>query len=168
MGSQTSEVRGVLDGIRRLVRALRLTARSAEDRVGVSAAQLFILQNVAQAPGCSLKELAHRTATDPSSVSVVVARLEERGLVARRRSPRDGRQVEIALTAKGRLLERKAPPAAQDSLIRSLALLTDEERGAFAHLLERVVHGMGLGKSPAPMFFESDGRPAISRAPRSA
>src|SRR5579862_694831 len=168
MGSQVSDARRVMDAVRRLVRGLRLTSRSAEQRLGLSAAQLFVLESVASSPGCSLRDLAARTATDPSSVSVVVGRLEERGLLTRRRSPKDGRLRELVLTVKGRVLLRKAPPAAQESLLRSLALLGDEERSTLSGLLERVVEGMGLRESPAPMFFESDARGSRARASRSA
>src|ERR671938_1731164 len=68
-----------LDAIRRLVRGLRLAARASEREAGLSAAQLFVLQQLAESPAESINELAARTLTHQSSVSVVVRRLVERG-----------------------------------------------------------------------------------------
>ncbi len=62
----------MLDAIRRIVQALRESSRAAEKRVGLSGAQLFVLQTLGESPGLSLNELAERTRTHQSSVSVVV------------------------------------------------------------------------------------------------
>src|ERR1700753_4266298 len=118
---QTSDdVTTVLDSIRRIVRVLRVASRAAEKEVGLTGAQLFVLHHLAESPAISLNELAARTRTHQSSVSVVVQRLVERGLVSRLRSGNDGRQIELGLTAPARKLVNKAPGAAQDRLIGAL------------------------------------------------
>ena len=81
--------RAVLDSIRRIVRALRESSRKTERSVGLGAAQLFVLQRLAGAPPLSINELADRTLTHQSSVSVVVSRLVRAGLVARTRAAAD-------------------------------------------------------------------------------
>src|SRR4051794_22052590 len=98
--SKRDDVRAVLDSIRRIVRELRLSSRAAEKHVGLSGAQLFVLQKLAEG-GCalSLNELADRTLTHQSSVSVVVQKLAERRLIKTFRSSQDGRRVELSLTA---------------------------------------------------------------------
>ena len=146
--------RAVLDGIRHIVRALRESARWAEREVGVGAAQLFVLQRLAGAPALSLNELAARTLTHQSSVSTVVSKLVRRGLVARTRADADGRRVEIALTAAGRELLRRAPAAAQERLIAGLALLGPIARRELARQLGRLVDAMALPAQHPPMFFE--------------
>src|SRR3954454_6799254 len=95
----TEDIRTVMDSIRRIVRLLRVSARVSERTVGISGAQLFVLQQLADAGPCSIKELAERTLTHQSSVSVVVSRLIERGLVSRRASESDGRRAEVTLTS---------------------------------------------------------------------
>src|SRR5215831_15397476 len=84
----------VMDALRRVVRALRASARAAERRFGISGAQLFVLEKLAEAPARAVDDLAARTLTDQSSVSIVLTRLERRGLVARRQSTEDARRVE--------------------------------------------------------------------------
>jgi DNA-binding MarR family transcriptional regulator len=147
--------REILDSIRRIVRALRDSSRATERSVGLSAAQLFVLQRLAGAPALSLNELAERTLTHQSSVSVVVAKLVKRGLVARTPSAADARRVEIALTRQGRALVERAPGAApQDRLIAGLVLIGDRRRRALAASLWQLVDAMALSEEQPSMFFE--------------
>jgi DNA-binding MarR family transcriptional regulator len=126
--------------------------------VGLSGAQLFVLQKLAVEPALSVNELAERTLTHQSSVSVVVQRLLAKGLVARRWSPEDGRRAVVSLTRRGQALLKKAPGAAQDRLIAGLLRLGATERRTLAKGLERLLQAMGEGAAPAPMFFEEPPR----------
>jgi DNA-binding MarR family transcriptional regulator len=65
--SSDVEIQRVLDAVRRIVRELRLSARAAESELGLSGAQLFVLQHLAQAEHLTVSDLAERTCTDPSS-----------------------------------------------------------------------------------------------------
>ena len=61
----------IMDALRRVVRALRVSARTAERRFGISGAQLFVLERLAEASAPSVDDLAKRTLTHQSSVSLV-------------------------------------------------------------------------------------------------
>ncbi|HZI40736.1 MAG TPA: MarR family transcriptional regulator, partial [Gemmatimonadaceae bacterium] len=87
----TDDTARAMNAVRSVVRALRLNTRSIEGKLGISLAQLFVLQQLADKPSDSLNELAERTATHQSSVSVVVRRLVDRGLVTRVASESDRR-----------------------------------------------------------------------------
>ena len=132
----------VLDSIRAIVRTLRLSGRASEQALGVNGAQLFVLQKLGEESAQSLAELASRTHTDPSSVSVVVSRLVARGLVTREASPDDARRVTISLTAAGRGLLRRAPRAAQMQLIDAAAELPARQLRALADGLAELVERM--------------------------
>lgn len=147
--------RAVLDAIRRIVRALRESSRGTERSVGLGAAQLFVLQRLAGAPALSLNELARRTLTHQSSVSVVVSKLVRAGLVARTRADADGRRVEIMLTKAGRTVLSRAPAAAQDRLIAALGVLGTETRRDLSRRLGQLVEAMALPARHPPMFFEA-------------
>jgi len=153
--------RAVLDAIRRIVRALRESSRATERSVGIGAAQLFVLHRLASAPALSLNELAARTLTHQSSVSVVVSRLADRGLVTRSRGGDDGRRISISATAAGRALLARAPAAAQERLLAGLALLGAGQRRQLADLLGRLIDLMALPDKSPPMFFEP--APAVRR-----
>ncbi len=156
-GASPGDARAALDAIRRIVRMLRESSGAAERRAGVSGAQLFVLQQLRAGAALSLRELAERTATHESSVSVVVQRLVDSGRVARRKSRLDGRCVELSLLARGRALLRRAPPLAQEKLIGALEQLDPRDRRSLAKSLEALVARLGLGAQAPEMFFESRG-----------
>src|SRR5580765_5939699 len=93
-----------MNAVRSIVRAFRVNTRAIELKMGISLAQLFVLQQLAERPSDSLNELAERTATHQSSVSVVVRRLVERGYVTRTTSTADKRRIEIDVTPVSRSL----------------------------------------------------------------
>src|SRR5436309_14700410 len=95
-------VERAMNAVRSIVRALRINTRAIELKMGISLAQLFVLQQLAERPASSLNELAERTATHQSSVSVVVRRLVERGYVSRTSSSSDKPRIENDVTATGR------------------------------------------------------------------
>ena len=155
-GSALSDrsTRAVLDGIRHIVRTLREASRSAERTVGLSAAQLFVLQRLANGHTLSVNELAARTLTHQSSVSVVVTKLARRGLVERTRAQDDARRLEVSLTDAGRAVLARAPAATQDRLIAALALMGRPARARLARDLGRLIDAMGIERRHPPMFFE--------------
>ena len=156
--SDERHTREILDSIRRLVRSLREYSRAAEKKVGLSGAQLFVLQSLQRSGRLSLTEIAERTVTHQSSVSVVVSRLVARSLVARVRSSEDARRLELSITDTGRALLRRAPRVAQDRMIDGLRKMSARERRTLAASLHGLVAHMGIhGESPS-MFFEEGER----------
>ena len=111
-GEVRDPTRRILDSIRRIVQLLRESSREAE-ALGLSGAQLFVLRTAADSPGLSVGALAERTRTHQSSVSVVVARLVEQGLLERSTAPDDSRRAEVRLTPEGLQRIRSAPATAQ-------------------------------------------------------
>ena len=162
MGSQAidgglRDARAVLDSIRRLVRLLRESSSEAERRAGISGAQLFVLEQLRDTGrdgALSVRDLAARTLTHESSVSVVVQRLVDAGLVARRRSKADARRAELTLLPAGRALLRKSPRLAQARLIAGIEALPARQRRALATSLDALVSGLGLDARAPAMFFE--------------
>ena len=148
------DARIVMDAIRSIVQLLRLSSRACEKLVGLSGAQLFVLQQLKQGPAASIAELARRTLTHQSSVSVVVTRLAERGLVSRRTSQQDARRTEIALTAAGRALVRRAPRTAQAQLLEAVDRLEPVDRRLLARGLATLARDAGASVEAPPLFFE--------------
>lgn len=155
------DVREVLDCIRRIVRLLRLSSREAERDMGLTGAQLFVLQKLSEAKLLSVNELAERTHTHQSSVSVVAQSLVEKGLVDRARASDDARRLELTLTPAARTLMRKAPGAAQDKIIEAIEALPASTRAQLAKSLCKLVEVAGLSDVEPAMMFD-DGSPAKS------
>jgi DNA-binding MarR family transcriptional regulator len=157
MGTNTKTAIRAMDAARHLVRALAGAARAVQARTGISGAQLFVLQQLADADAAlGVNELAERTLTHQSTVSGVVARLVARRLVSRAQDPVDARRVAVALTARGRALLAGAPATIQSQLVAGLGRLAPAQRAALADALEAWLDAAGLGGGPAPMFLERD------------
>jgi DNA-binding MarR family transcriptional regulator len=154
----------VVNSLRRITQAIRLSSSQVHDALGVTGAQLFVLQQLAERPGASLRQLAELTLTDQSSVSVVVGRLVEARHVARRTAPADARRTELTLTDSGRALLRRAPELAQVQLVASLRGVSPVQLRVTATVLERAARAISPVREPAPMFFEP--LPAKRRARR--
>jgi DNA-binding MarR family transcriptional regulator len=139
-----TEARQVLDSIRRLVRALRLFSREAEAKAQVSAAQLFVLQQLSFTTALSLKDLAKRTYTDQSSVSTVVSKLVEKGLVTKRPSPKDQRSAELHLSVRGVNAIKGQPDAFQARLVEALVKMDANERTGLTQGLKQLLKLAGM------------------------
>ncbi len=161
-----SDVQHVLDDLRRIVRVLRESSRAAEAAVGLTGAQLFVLQALEGEPELSMNELAARTRTHQSSVSTVVARLVARRLVKRVAAKEDARRVSLSLTASGRALLRRAPGAAQERLIEGLERMAPRGRRALAALLGELVDAIQVRGEEPVMFFEESPKKKRSRSRR--
>ena len=143
-----------MNSLRRIVRDLRLSAREAERSAGVSGAQLFVLQALADHSAASLNELADRTLTDQSSVSVVVRRLADRRLIARRPSSQDARRIVLSLTPAGHRMLARCPEPTQARLVTALRRIRAPELDALTTGLGALVREMGIEDAEPRMFFE--------------
>ncbi|HKW48751.1 MAG TPA: MarR family winged helix-turn-helix transcriptional regulator [Gemmatimonadaceae bacterium] len=145
-----------MDAIRSIVRALRVNTRSIEIRLGISLAQLWILQLLDARPSQSVNDLAEATATHQSSVSVVVRRLVDRGFVTRKVATEDRRRVCVDITDAGRSLLRKAPPTVQVELIGALRRMAPEPRQNLANLIRAWLSDAGLDVNERPPMLMED------------
>lgn len=148
-----------MDGLRRIVHALRVATRASQGTVGLSSAQLFVLRQLDAAPDQSLGDLAYRTRTTPSSVSEVVSRLVRLGFVARTVSESDRRRAVLTLTPPGAALVATAGETIQDRLLAGFTRLDANAQRQLAESIDAWVTASGLAENAAPFFFE----PAESR-----
>jgi DNA-binding MarR family transcriptional regulator len=91
------------DALRRSLTRMQRRLRALRADHGVSASKLVILGRLhrAEAPMTAV-ELARLERLQPQSLTRIIAELEARGLLARRPSPADRREVLIDITAQGR------------------------------------------------------------------
>lgn len=150
------EMEVAMNAVRSIVRALRMNTREIESKIGMSLAQLFVLQVLSERPAKSLNELAERTATHQSSVSVVVRRLVDKGYVSRTRSSVDQRRVDLDVTANGRAILSGAPTTIQARLVQALRQLPAADLHSLSESLSRWLESAGIDSSPAPMIGETE------------
>ncbi len=144
--------------IRVLIDGLSRSARSLEQRTGITNAQLFLLQQLADGEGLSVTELAQRARTQQSTVSIVVGRLVRARLVRSVRSESDGRRAVLTLTPSARRLLRNAPDPPTAAVLAALEKLSATDAKALAQGMRALVGALGLEQQPAPLLFEPAGR----------
>lgn len=110
------------------------------ERVGISGAWYEALVEIAFAGGeMQMSEFARETTLTKSGATRFIDRLEEAGLVERRSCPTDRRVLHLALTAKGRTVQKAADPhvlrAMDDNFGRHLS---DSEARVFVETLSRM------------------------------
>lgn len=107
--------------------ALEKLSSRMERRLGVTAQQRLVIRCIGKYPGVTAGRLASLLHLDPGTVSATLNRLESKGLLVRRRDPRDKRRACLGLTAKGRALDRPAPATVEHAVERLLGTLSAEE-----------------------------------------
>ncbi|HVZ30742.1 MAG TPA: MarR family transcriptional regulator [Asticcacaulis sp.] len=147
----------VMDALRRIVQAIRLSSAQSERASGLTAAQVLVLRHVHASAGLSINDLAAVTLTHQSTVSEVVGRLEAKGLLVRGRSAEDGRRREVQLTDKGAALLKATGRTFQETLMEALDGLPPKSLEGLADGLGALIDAAGLGAAAAPMFLEDDG-----------
>lgn len=109
--------------VRRLIQADEVHNKSLNRRFQVSQPQLSCILALDEYGPMSSSALARYILVQPSTMTGIIDRLEQKGLVARQRSNADRRVVTIELTELGRALAEHAPPPLPDSIIRGLKRL---------------------------------------------
>jgi DNA-binding MarR family transcriptional regulator len=152
-----SEFQIVLDAIRKIVRTARLTSKATEKNFGLSTAQIFVLQKLAESKvPLSINNLAKATFTHQSSVSVVVSKLVRRDLIDRIESKTDSRSVEVKISKQGEYLLNKSPQSIQERLMVGLAQLSDRQRSGLVKGLQTLVEKSGMDDEKASMLLEDE------------
>ncbi|WP_341718679.1 MarR family transcriptional regulator [Micromonospora sp. FIMYZ51] len=120
------------DAITRLNRRVR-QARPVGD---LTVTQLSALTSIRLGGALTPRELADVERVQPPTMTKIVAKLEERGLVQRSPHPTDGRQVILAVTEGGRAVLDQFERVRDEWLARRLAELNDVDRETLHHAAE--------------------------------
>ena len=126
----------------RVLHRLRLAGPEQQppfEELGISSAQLVLLEWAATHAGCNLQAIAEGLGLTPPTVSVGVRRLEEVGLLERRPDPADGRAYQLGLTEAGAALWERVQRYRTQKARSLLAGLTCEEQELLLALLERAL-----------------------------
>lgn len=92
----------------RAQRALTRAYGTILEPLGLTYPQYLVLLALWEEDDASVKDLGERLALDSGTLTPLLKRLEEQGVVERRRSEEDERVVRVLLTRRGRALEAKA------------------------------------------------------------
>ena len=118
------------NGLRPVLLHLNRRLRKELAPLGITGGQASLLWAIRSNPGIGVRELATSEGVSPPAMTAYVDRLQAAGLVARRRSERDRRRVELELTEEGVRILRSARSRRTAWLAARLKRLEPEELGA--------------------------------------
>jgi MarR family transcriptional regulator, organic hydroperoxide resistance regulator len=98
----------------------RLSKRMEAD-LGITGPQRLVLRVVGQFPGLSAGELAHIVRLHPSTITGILRRLVERGLLERKRDPADSRRARLRLKPRGRPYTRSSAGTVERAVTQALS-----------------------------------------------
>jgi DNA-binding MarR family transcriptional regulator len=118
--------------LREAIHRLNRRVRQARPVGDLTFSQLSALTSLQLAGALTPRELADMERVQPPTMTKIVGKLEDRGLVARTPHPTDGRQVILAATEQGRAVFAQFEKARNEWLAVQLAELTPEQRDTLA------------------------------------
>ncbi|MCQ0969632.1 MarR family transcriptional regulator [Paracoccus sp. TK19116] len=139
-----------LIALRRILRATELYSRELAQSVGLTPAQLRVLQILAAHDGHDTPtDLAHQMGVSQATVTALVDKLVTRGMVSRVPSHTDRRQTHVTLTKAGEAAGKEAPDALQQRYVREFEKLEDWQQALILAALERVAAIFDSGRHDA-------------------
>lgn len=116
-----------LKKLRIIIRAAQRHSNWIEKQCGVSGAQLWVMQELYEAPGLRVGDVARKLAIHQTTASNLLDALVKRGFVVKQRDPADQRVVRLALSAEADALIGKAPKPARGLLPEALRKMEPEQ-----------------------------------------
>ena len=123
--------------------AYRSLSDSFFDRIGMHRAQAKVLCRLYVQDGMTQSEIGEQLSVQGATVTNMLQRMEETGLITRRRDPDDNRLVRVYLSEAGR--ENELTITEQFSKLESTVFLGIDEgdRALFRQVLRQMLHNMG-------------------------
>ena len=117
----------IIFSIRKLMQAGEFYTKELNKKYKVSAPQLNCLLSLYENGPLPPSQIAKHIMVKSSTVTGIVDRLEQKGLVKRFRNSPDRRIITIELTGLGKNLAKNAPPPIQQKIIDGLKKLSKDE-----------------------------------------
>ena len=128
--------------------ALRRAFDRRASGLGVTRAQWRVLVKVSRKPGLRQVEIADMLDIEPITLCRIIDRLEESGLIVRRRDPADRRAWLLDLTPKAEPLIAKLRAIANELVGKAFAGLDDEEVTRLRAMLAKIRENVAV-RDPA-------------------
>ena len=143
----------------------RLRGRNPARKGELSNAQVRALSELKHGEECTSGEIAKRADLSPASVTTMLDQLEQDGMVTRRRSEQDRRQVIVALTDAGHEALQAKRAAWERLWVEQLGHHDDEEVEAATRVLRSIVRlvdavGAAPGKDGGSHASQTRERPS--------
>ena len=117
---------------------LQRVSKRMVGRIGLTAPQRLAVRFIGRQPDVTLGELAALLHLHPGTVTGIVKRLADMGLVMRRRSTDDTRRVHLTLTVQGQVINRRRRGTVEAAVRRALGRLSAARVDVAADVMRRL------------------------------
>ncbi len=128
--------------LRQIIHAIDVQSRKLAKETGLSTPQFIVLQAVDDLGEVTTKAVSDEVSLSQPTVTTILDRLENQGLVERYRSKKDRRVVHSELTADGREVLKKAPPLLQETFVDAFSEMSERRRKEIIKALTDVAQMM--------------------------
>lgn len=146
----------IVQSLRKIFKFIQQYSEEVLKEFGVTGPQLWLLKTLVVDEGTTVGELSQKMFVHISTVSSIINRLEEKGLIVRKRNKSDRRKVFIHLTPRGVELISKAPDPAQGKLLHGLQELSLKEVLGLDNSLKKIVQLMEVDRIKVKFFFSEE------------
>jgi DNA-binding MarR family transcriptional regulator len=122
--------------------SLQQMSKRMETELGITGPQRLVLRVVGRFPDLSAGELAHIVRLHPSTITGILRRLVERGLLERRRDPGDSRRVRLRLKLAALPFTRTAKGTVEKAVTLALESAGASNVRAARKVLTSVANGL--------------------------
>jgi len=144
----------VLVALRRILNATELHVKETARATGLTPSQLVVLQTIQHLGSVPISWVAKEINLTQATVTTILDRLEEIGLVYRQRDLTDKRIVHALLTDEGTKVVDRAPVGLQRRFLEAFDALQAWERNWVLGALERVGEMMQVDSSDASPILD--------------
>jgi DNA-binding MarR family transcriptional regulator len=148
---QPDRVQQTIYLIRKLMQAGAYYTKELNKKYNVSAPQVACLLALLEDGPMALSQVARKIMVNSSTLTGIIDRLEQKGLVKRTRTSLDRRVITIELTEAGRKVAENAPPPVQLKIVEGLKQLNEQEREQIIQALSKLaemIDSKELGPAP--------------------
>ncbi len=129
----------ILVCLRQIMRATDLHSKQVRKACGLTLPQVMLLRAISAQGDVTVRKLARDISLSQPTVTTILDRLEEKGLVERVRSLHDRRIVNARLTQQGKAMLDIAPPLLDERFMQRFADLPEDEQHALQDALVKIV-----------------------------
>src|SRR5262245_57329782 len=108
------------------VHALDVRSKRMMSTIGVTGPQRLVIRLVGQKPGQTASDIASMLGKHPSTLTGVLARLEQRNLISREIDPEDRRRARFTLTSAGKRIDRERRGTVEAATRRALGRVPED------------------------------------------
>jgi DNA-binding MarR family transcriptional regulator len=141
---------------------LQTTSKRMEVTLGITGLQRMVLRLVGRFPSISAGRLARLLHLHPSTLTGVLKRLEDKGLVTRTADPLDGRRALFTLTHRGRSLDVPATGTVEAAVQRVLSRNSGGKIASAREVLRALSQELGNG-APSSSSSRRNSRDSAAR-----